>query len=54
MVSYYLHMDEKYLWRWYCIDQHGSTVCVSNRTYFTRHDAEYALMTFRQGPSNLI
>jgi hypothetical protein len=44
----YLHMDQQYLWRWFCVDDHGNTIAKSAQAYFRLADASKAMQRFRQ------
>ena len=50
-VSPMLHMDQKYMWRWYAIDDQGQTAFLSPRTFFShekcRQDYAVAMQSFK-------
>ena len=40
----YLHMNERWLWRYFILDTNGNIAAMSSCTYFSRGEAEAALM----------
>lgn len=43
----FLHMDEEWLWRFYFLDQRGNVIVISHHAYFTRAEAEAAMLDFQ-------
>jgi len=43
----FLHMDKEWLWRFYLLDQKGNVIVISHHAYFTRAEAETAMLNFR-------
>jgi hypothetical protein len=39
----YLHMDDRWLWRYFILDPNGNVAAISKRTYFSWAEAEAAL-----------
>lgn len=42
-ATFWLHMNDEYMWRWFCSDSQGSLVAISAQSFFHRADAEAAL-----------
>jgi hypothetical protein len=42
----FLHMDDQWMWRFYFLDERGDLVVMSAKAYFTRAEAEKAMMLF--------
>jgi hypothetical protein len=47
--AFWLHMNESYMWQWFCSDTNGSLVATSVDWFFSRADAEKAMLTARHG-----
>jgi uncharacterized protein YegP (UPF0339 family) len=43
----YLHMDDQWMWRFYFLDRFGNLIVMSTQAYFTRAEAEEAMLLFR-------
>jgi hypothetical protein len=43
----FLHMDEEWLWRFYLLDRQGNILVISHHAYFTRAEAEAAMLDFQ-------
>jgi hypothetical protein len=43
----FLHMDEEWLWRFYFLDAEGNVLVISHHAYFTRAEAEAAMLNFQ-------
>ena len=39
----YLHMNDRWLWRYFILDPNGDVAAISERTWFIREEAEAAL-----------
>lgn len=48
MTAFALHLDDLYLWRWYCFDEVGKALAQSSQAYFNLTDAKASLKRFRQ------
>jgi len=44
----FLHMDDQWMWRFYFLDSLGKLVAMSTKAYFTRAEAERAMLVFRR------
>lgn len=52
-LSFYLHMNSEYMWRWFGSDRVGNPVVISTRSFFEHADAVRDLERFRAGMSIL-
>lgn len=48
---FWLHMNETYDWQWFCSDVNGHLIAVSSDSFFSRADAERAMLSARHGIS---
>jgi hypothetical protein len=46
-LSFWLHMNDEYMWQWFCCQSDGVTLAQSARSFFYRADAEDALHVAR-------
>ena len=55
-LNFWLHMNDEYMWRWFCSDYQGSLIAISAQSFFHRADAEAALEIARRsiGSSTLL
>lgn len=51
--TFWLHMNDEYMWRWFCSDADGTLVAISARSFFHLADAERALKEARSGMSQI-
>lgn len=42
-LNFWLHMDESYMWRWYCYDANRALVARSAEVFFSCSEAEAAI-----------
>lgn len=42
-LTFWLHMNDSYMWRWFCSTADGTVIAVSARSFFNLTDAERAL-----------
>lgn len=42
-LSFWLHMNDKYEWRWFCYDAEGNLFAISAQSFFNLVDAERAM-----------
>ena len=42
-LCFWLHMDEAFMWRWYCFDDNRTLLARSADRYFSRDDANAAI-----------
>jgi len=42
-LTFWLRMDDGYMWRWYCFDANRIVVARSAEFYFSREEAEVAI-----------
>lgn len=45
--DYWLHMDEDFMWRWFCSDRNGNLVSLSASSFFHRAEAERSMYRAR-------
>ncbi|MDO6415217.1 hypothetical protein Q4F19_12565 [Sphingomonas sp. BIUV-7] len=43
--SFWLHMNDEYMWRWFCSDERGNMIAISAQSFFDLVDAERAVKT---------
>lgn len=46
-LDFWLHMDEQYMWRWFCSRRNGELVAISADRFFELAEAENALKEAR-------
>lgn len=51
-LHFWLHMNDEYMWRWYCSDPNGDLVAISAQSFFKLADAERAADAARAGFQN--
>jgi hypothetical protein len=44
----FLHMDDQWMWRFYFLDAVGKLAAMSTLAYFTRAEAEEAMIRYRE------
>jgi hypothetical protein len=37
--NWFIHMDERWMWRWFITDPHGQPLAMSKTDFFRREDA---------------
>ena len=42
-LTFWLHMNDEYMWRWFCSTSDGTVFAMSARSFFRLTDAEDAL-----------
>ncbi len=42
-LTFWLHMDEEYMWRWHCFDANRLLVARSAKSYFSCNEAKAAI-----------
>jgi hypothetical protein len=42
-LTFWLHMNESYMWRWFCSASDGTIIAISAQSFFNLADAERAL-----------
>lgn len=42
-LTFWLHMNDEYMWRWFCSDSQGTLIAISAQSFFHRADAVAAL-----------
>lgn len=42
-LHFWLHMDEQFMWRWYCYDKNRTIVARSFTAYFSHEEADAAV-----------
>lgn len=50
-LTFWLHMNDQYMWRWFCSEADGTLVAVSAGSFFELADAERAIEVARLGMS---
>lgn len=48
-LNFWLHMDDRYMWRWYCSDPSGTLVAISAQSFFRLADCQQAADEARAG-----
>ncbi|GAA3887449.1 hypothetical protein GCM10022276_03140 [Sphingomonas limnosediminicola] len=51
-LNFWLHMDDGYMWRWYCSEPDGTLVAISARSFSKLADAERAADAARTSIGN--
>lgn len=52
-LTFWLHMNDQYMWRWFCSDPDGTLVAVSARSFFSLADAQRDADAARDGSSHI-
>jgi len=50
-LHWFVHMDERWMWRWYVADVHGVPFAISNASFFHRAEAVKELEAIRMALS---
>lgn len=52
-LNFWLHMNDEYMWRWFCSDNSGAIQVMSARSFFRREEAVSAMNIARSciGPA---
>jgi hypothetical protein len=51
-LNFWLHMNDEYMWRWFCTDDQGSLVAISAQSFFDLSNAERAMHVARECMGN--
>lgn len=51
-LIFWLHMNDEYMWRWYCSDRSGNLIAISAQSFFRLADAKSAIDEMRDGISD--
>jgi hypothetical protein len=43
-LTFWLHMDQDYMWRWHCFDDNKAHLAFSDRCYFSYEEAVDAVL----------
>lgn len=46
-IQMFLHMDDQWMWRFFFLDNEGDVIAISTVAYFTRIEAERAMLLLR-------
>lgn len=46
-IQMFLHMDDQWMWRFFFLDDEGVVIAISTVAYFTRTEAERAMLLLR-------
>ena len=48
-LTFWLHMNDKYMWRWFCYDDAGQLFAISAQSFFDLAEAERAMKIAKLG-----
>jgi len=50
-LHWFVHMDDRWMWRWYIADAHGAPFAISKTSFFHRYEAVKDLEAIRMAMS---
>jgi len=46
-LNFWLHMNDEYMWKWFCTDDQGSLIAISAQSFFDLANAKEAMHVAR-------